>query len=170
MRHYQNYGDDDLLRVSLPHHIKWLDFLDKYFDEGMREKGYDDNLDTYTSPPLSGLGDWLAMRGRDTFLTHTGFYMASGRCVAYMAHMLEKHEEEKRGAELANKIRDRIARLYLKNGKDDFDFPHGRAENTPGPEMSLFSRIVPGEKRCIVLKNWFKRVGHTGQAQKNSCS
>lgn len=30
---------------------------------------------------------------------------------------------------------------------------------TPGPEMSLFSRIVPGEKRCIVLKNYFKRSG-----------
>ena len=27
--------------------------------------------------------------------------------------------------------------------------------------MSLFSRIVPGEKRCTVLKNWFKREGHT---------
>jgi hypothetical protein len=27
--------------------------------------------------------------------------------------------------------------------------------------MSLFSKIVPGKKRCIVLKNWFKREGHT---------
>ena len=85
-----------------------------------------------------------------------------------IAHTLEKQEEEKRGAELANKIRDRIAGLNLKNGKDGFDFPRGRAEYLPGPEMSSFSRIVPGEKRCIVLKNWFKRVGHTGQAQKNS--
>ena len=161
VRHYQNYGDDELLRDSLPHHLKWLDFLDKYFDDGMREKKYDDELETYTSPPLSGLGDWLAMRGRDTYLTHTGFYMASGRCVAYMAHMLDKSAEEERGMTLATKIRDRISRLYLKNGKDDFDFPHGSASNTPGPEMSLFSRIVPGEKRCIVLKNWFKRAGHT---------
>ena len=127
----------------------------------MREKGYDDELEQYVSPPKSGLGDWLAMRNRDTYLTHTGFYMASGRCVAYIARVLGNHDDELKGVEVAGKIKDRIARLYLKNGKDDFDFPRGRAENTPGPEMSLFSRIVPGEKRCIVLKNWFKRAGHT---------
>jgi hypothetical protein len=90
VRHYQNYGDDDLLTKSLPHHIKWLDFLDKYFDEGMREKKYDDELETYTSPPLSGLGDWLAMRGRDTYLTHTGFYMASGRCVCCIIDYIDR--------------------------------------------------------------------------------
>ena len=61
---------------------------------------------------------------------------------------------------MANKIRDRTARLYLKNGKYDFDFPDGRAENTPCPEMSLFSRMVP-DKRCVVLKNLVKRAGHT---------
>eukprot|EP00804_Cyclotella_cryptica_P001631 CCRYP_014954-RC/>CCRYP_014954-RC protein AED:0.03 eAED:0.03 QI:528/1/1/1/1/0.8/5/1005/1077 len=161
VRHYQNYGDEDLLRKSLPHHVRWLDFLDKYFDAGMEEKGYDKELETYTNPPKSGLGDWLAMRARDTFLTHTGFYMASGRCIAYMAHVLEEKGAEERGMSVANQIRDRIARLYMKNGKDNFDFPKGHAENTPGPEMGLFSRIVPGEKRCIVLKNWFQRAGHT---------
>jgi len=113
VRHYQNYGDEDLIRKSLPHHIKWLDFLDKYFDEGMKEKKYDDELETYHAP-LSGLGDWLAMRGRDTFLTHTGFYMASGRCVAYMAHVLGEKNTEDRGMALANTIRDRISYLYLK--------------------------------------------------------
>lgn len=56
-------------------------------------------------------------------------------------------------------IQRRISYLYLKNGKDNFDYPDGGASRTPGPEMSLFSRIVPGEKRCIILKNWFKRVG-----------
>jgi len=161
VRHYQHYGDEDLLRMSHPHHVEWLEFLNKYFDVGMREKGYDDELEQYVSPPKSGLGDWLAMRNRDTYLTHTGFYMASGRCVAYIARVLGNHDDEMKGLEVANKIKDRIARLYLKNGKDDFDFPRGRAENTPGPEMSLFSRIVPGGKRCVVLKNWFKRAGHT---------
>ncbi|KAK1749276.1 alpha-L-rhamnosidase [Skeletonema marinoi] len=29
----------------------------------------------------------------------------------------------------------------------------------PGPEMGLFARIVPGEKRCVVFENWFKREG-----------
>ena len=36
----------------------------------------------------------------------------------------------------------------------------GSGYSTPGPELGLFSRIVPGEKRCNVLKNWFKRSGH----------
>eukprot|EP00804_Cyclotella_cryptica_P001694 CCRYP_009074-RA/>CCRYP_009074-RA protein AED:0.22 eAED:0.22 QI:0/0/0/1/1/1/8/0/796 len=135
--------------------------------ERMEEKGYDKELEGY-HPPKSGLGDWLAMRGRDTCLTYTGFYMASGHCVAYMAHVLENKDDEVKGLSVAKKIRDRISYLYLKNGKDNFDFPGGSEENTPGPEMSLFSRIVPGEKRCIVLKNWFRRSGHTWPGQEEN--
>jgi hypothetical protein len=50
--------------------------------------------------------------------------------------------------------------LYLKNGKENFDCPaECGAGLTPGPEMSLFSRIVPGKNRCAVLKNYFQRSG-----------
>ena len=44
VRHYHNYGDDELIQRSLPHHIKWLDFLNKYFDKEMKRKGYKDDL------------------------------------------------------------------------------------------------------------------------------
>ena len=44
VRHYQNYADKSLLEKSLPHHVKWVDFLDREFDAGMRNKGYTDNL------------------------------------------------------------------------------------------------------------------------------
>jgi hypothetical protein len=44
VRHYQSYADRGLLEKSLPHHVKWIDFLDREFDAGMRKKGYTDDL------------------------------------------------------------------------------------------------------------------------------
>eukprot|EP00804_Cyclotella_cryptica_P001607 CCRYP_014947-RC/>CCRYP_014947-RC protein AED:0.04 eAED:0.04 QI:544/1/1/1/0.83/0.57/7/1193/975 len=158
VRHYQNYGDEELLRKSLPHHGRWLDFLDKYFDVSMEKKGYDKDLVGYHGEK-SGLGDWLSLRGRDTWLTHTGFYMASARALAYIGQVLGDEKLRTKGLTRAKSIRERIAKLYLKNGQDNFDCPEGGASLTPGPEMSLFSRIVPGEKRCAVLKNYFRRSG-----------
>ena len=158
VRHMQHYGDLDFLANSLPGHIRWLEFLNKNFEAGMEEKEYDRELRKYRGEG-SGLGDWLALRGRDTWLTHTAFYMASARSVAYIGKKLGNSKIERKGRAQAEYIRNRIATLYLQNGKDNFDFPLGHASDTPGPEMSLFSRIVPGEKRCTVLKNWFKRSG-----------
>mmetsp|Transcript_40975 Transcript_40975/g.72060 ORF Transcript_40975/g.72060 Transcript_40975/m.72060 type:complete len:1376 (-) Transcript_40975:70-4197(-) len=158
VRHMQHYGDLEFLAESLPNHIRWLEFLNQYFNRGMEEKGYDEDLRKYDGEG-SGLGDWLALRGRDTFLTHTAFYMAAARCVAYIARKVGDEKMTRKSLAQAEIIRKRIASLYLMNGKDDFDFPRGHASHTPGPEMSLFSRIVPGEKRCVVLKNWFKRSG-----------
>jgi hypothetical protein len=160
VRHMQHYGDLDLLVSSLVKHLKWLQFLDKNFEAGMLEKGYDKDLNEYLGQK-SGLGDWLGMRSRDTFLTHAGFYMAAARSLAYISRKvgLEAKGPEQKGMATAKVIQDRIAYLYLKNGMDNFDFPRGKAKHSPGPEMGLFARIVPGEKRCIVLENWFKREG-----------
>ena len=160
VRHMQHYGDLDFLIKSLPYHIRWLEFLNKNFDVGMREKGYNEEfLHKEYNGDGSGLGDWLALRSRDTYLTHTAFYMAAARCVAYISNKLGKDDIKQKSLQQAELIRNRIVKLYLKNGKDNFDPPMGRASNTPGPEMSLFSKIVPGEKRCVVLKNWFRRSG-----------
>ncbi|KAL7525668.1 hypothetical protein ACHAXR_001106, partial [Thalassiosira sp. AJA248-18] len=154
----QHYGDLDFLEESLPNHIRWLEFLNREFDRGMEQNRYDKDLRKYEGDG-SGLGDWLALRARDTYLTHTAFYMAAARCVAYIAKKLDNKMMRKKSLALAETIRKRIATLYLKNGMDNFDFPRGHAHHTPGPEMSLFSRIVPGNKRCAVLKNWFMRSG-----------
>jgi hypothetical protein len=85
--------------------------------------------------------------------------MAAARCVAYISKKLGNEKMQRKSYVQAEITRARIAHLYLKNGMDNFDFPRGHADSTPGPEMSLFSRIVPGDKRCIVLKNWFQRSG-----------
>jgi len=158
VRHMQHYGDIDFLAASLSHHVKWLEFLNRRFEAGMKEKGYDKELKKYNGEG-SGLGDWLALRGRDTYLTHTAFYMAAARCVAYIANKLGNDHMRKKSIAQAEIIKKRISSLYLENGKDNFDFPKGHASETPGPEMSLFSKIVPGDKRCIVLRNLFKRSG-----------
>jgi hypothetical protein len=126
----------------------------------MVKKGFDKRLTKYFGDE-EGLGDWLALRPRDTYLTHTAFYMAAARCVAYIARKTGDDHMTKKGLLLAESIRKRIVNLYSIRGKEDFDYPNGYAIATPGPEMSLFSRIVPGEKRCAVLKNWFKRRGST---------
>jgi len=158
VRHMQHYGDLDFLKESLHHHIRWFGFLTRNFESGMKDKGFDIELKNYTGGG-SGLGDWLCLPERDLFLTHTAFYMASGRCIAYTAKQLGVTGLYHRSLELANRIKARISKIYLKNGFDDFDFPKGTASATPGPEMSLFTKIVPGEKRCAVLKNWFHRKG-----------
>ncbi|KAL7554415.1 hypothetical protein ACHAWF_017852 [Thalassiosira exigua] len=158
VRHMQHYGDIDLLRETMPGHARWLQFLNGHFAEGMEAKGYDRDLKKYKGDG-SGLGDWLSLRQTDTFLTHTAFYMAAARCVAYIAEKLGDGKLSKKSRAVAERVRDRIASLYMKNGRDDFDYPRGGSSGTPGPEMGLFARIVPGEKRCAVLRNWFKRSG-----------
>ena len=160
VRHMQHYGDLDLLEESYVRHKRWLEFLNKEFDSAMIKMGYDTSLKTYKGDG-SGLGDWLALQTRDTYLTHTAFYMAASRCVAYIANKLGNVKMRKKGVLLAELMRNRISRLYLLNGRDNFNYPMAEFPSTPGPELSLFTRIVPGEKRCNVLKNWFRRKGET---------
>ena len=140
--------------------MEWMRFLLQNFDDGMKKKGYDEELKGYVKEG-SGLGDWLTFRGRDTWLTHQSFYMAAARCIAYISAKLGLSNELIEMSDLAKSIEGRIARIYLKNGKDYFTPPEPAGGNmSPGPEMSLFSRVVPGEKRCTVLRNYFKREGH----------
>lgn len=154
MRHFQHYGDLKLLEQTFNSHLKWFDFLRDNFDQGMKVKGYHEELMGYVKEG-SGLGDWLSFRGRDTWLTHESFYMAVARCIAYMANRLKTKELQlAEGMALAMDTEERIAHLYLKNGKDRFLPPEPEASKlSPGPEMSLYSRVVPGEKRCTVLRS-----------------
>ncbi|EED93166.1 predicted protein [Thalassiosira pseudonana CCMP1335] len=169
VRHMQHYGDTKLLEQTFSNHLAWLNFLRKNFDAGLKQKGYDDELVGYVKEG-SGLGDWLTMRGRDTWLTHESFYMAVARCVAYIAKQLgTKSEELDQGLATSKSVEDKIARLYLKNGNDHFLPPDGAAANlSPGPEMSLYSRVVPAAKRCTVLRNYFRRKGHTWPGSEES--
>lgn len=155
-----HYGDLKFLEESYDDHLRWYNFLRKYFDDGMRTKKYDDNLKGYIKEG-SGLGDWLSFRGRDTWLAHQSFYMATARSIAYIASKLGKEEQATAALELANSVKDRIARLYLSE-EGAFRPPEVVANRlSPGPEMSLYSRVVPGHKRCKVLHRYLEREGHT---------
>jgi hypothetical protein len=160
VRHMQHYGDLNFLEDVYNNHLRWFTFLQKYFDEGIRAKNYDDNLRGYLKEG-SGLGDWLSFRGRDTWLAHQSFYMATARSIAYMASKLDKVEQATTALEVANSVKHRIARLYLR--KDgSFRPPEIEASRlSPGPEISLYSRVVPGNKRCTVLHRYLFREGHT---------
>jgi alpha-L-rhamnosidase len=164
VRHFQHYGDLKLIEQTFSSHLKWFDFLRENFDQGMKVKGYDKELKGYVKEG-SGLGDWLTFRGRDTWLTHQGFYMAVARCIAYMAKRLGSSLPEtqlEEGLALAEHTKEKIARIYLMNANDHFLPPEEAAKNlSPGPEMSIYSKIVPGKKRCTVLRNYFRREGHT---------
>ena len=46
-RHMQHYGDLNFLEESFDNHLRWFEFLKQYFDDGMREKKYDDDLKGY---------------------------------------------------------------------------------------------------------------------------
>lgn len=128
VRHFQHYDDMDFLRETLPNHHRWLVFLNREFNSGMKDKGYTDDLKGYKGDG-SGLGDWLALRDRDTFLTHIAFYMASARAVAYISNVLSEIQLQQKASNQADIVRERISRLYMKNGKDTFDFPEGENVN-----------------------------------------
>jgi len=158
-RHMQHYGDLRLLEESFENHMKWYKFLLSHFDKGMKAKDYADDLKGYMKEG-SGLGDWLTFRGRDTWLTHQSFYMATARSIAYIATKLGKEDEISQALELATSVKNRIVNLYLHHGT--FLPPEGAAAQlSPGPEMSLYSRVVPGQERCTVLQGYFRRKGHT---------
>jgi len=160
-RHMQHYGDLRLLEESFDNHMKWFNFLLSHFDKGMKTKGYDEELEGYTKEG-SGLGDWLTFRGRDTWLTHQSFYMATARAVAYIAKKLGKEDEIAPALQLASSVKERISRLYMRENYGSFLPPEsGGWQMSPGPEMSLYSRVVPGDQRCTVLRGYFQRKGHT---------
>ncbi|KAL7551332.1 hypothetical protein ACHAWF_014525, partial [Thalassiosira exigua] len=160
-RHMQHYGDRGLLEETFPSLKRWFEFLRKHFDSGMKRKGYAEDLRGYTSAG-SGLGDWLTFRIRDTWVMHQGFYMATARSLAYIGSRLGLEEDEYGAAlETARSARDRMARLYSR-GDGSFRPPEpGGAQMSPGPEMGLYARIVPGEGRCAALRRYFRRQGHT---------
>jgi len=161
VRHMQHYGDLRLLEESFDNHMKWFKFLYDHFDAGLKAKGYDEELKGYVKEG-SGLGDWLTFRGRDTWLTHQGFYMATARAIAYISNKLGKDDKVEPALMVANYVRDRITRLYIRENYGSFLPPENRAwELSPGPEMSLYSRVVPGGRRCTVLRGYFQRQGHT---------
>lgn len=161
VRHMQHYGDMRLLEESFDNHLSWFNFLVKFFDQGMTAKGYEEDLVNYKKEG-SGLGDWLTFRGRDTWLTHQSFYMATARALAYISQKLGKEEQIQPALELASLVKERISRLYVRQNYGSFLPPNSLAwELSPGPEMSLFSRVVPGQLRCTILRGYFQRKGHT---------
>lgn len=167
-RHMQHYGDIEFLKRTVDKHTKWLGFLHKHFDKGMLKKGYHEELEGYYKSG-SGLGDWLGFRQRDTWLTHQGFYMASARSIAYISQKLGIDNGLSAALEISNTVKDRIAGLYLKYNQG-FLPPDSRGKfMSPAQEMGLFSRIVPGDRRCNVLRHYFTRIGHTwpGSAEMN---
>ena len=159
-RHMQHYGDLEFLNRTIDNHYKWLGFLHKHFDKGMLKKSYHPELENYIKSG-SGLGDWLTFRQRDTWLTHQGFYMASARSIAYISEKVGRTTGVKVALEISDMVKDRIAGLYLKYNQG-FLPPDSRGKfMSPAQEMGLFSRIVPGERRCNVLRHYFTRIGHT---------
>ena len=162
VRHMQHYADTKLADETFEHHVEWLEFLKTNWEAGMAKLFYErwgEDLKGYTGG-AGGLGDWLALRTRDTWLTHNAYYMASARAIGYLAARLEgkdgKADHGKSALALADKIKDDINSLYMTH----VDFKMKRNTDwTPGPEMGLFARIVPGSKRCTVLKDWVRLAG-----------
>jgi hypothetical protein len=157
VRHAQNYGDMKLIEESFQYHVQWLEFLKAKWEEGMTKLFYNEvgrNLEKY-SGNKGGLGDWLSLLSRDTWLTHNTFFMATARCVAYLAAKLGEETIKGDSVGIANEIIGSINRLYMKDDDDAFRMKR-TLDLTPGPEIALFARIVPGKRRCSVVREWMK--------------
>lgn len=158
VRHVQQYGDLKLAKESFDFHVNWLVFLKLYWQEGMQFLFYDRvgvNLENYNGNE-GGLGDWLSLLSRDTYLTHNAFFMATARCVAYLADKIGNTEMKRESLAVADAIMDKnINHLYMKDDDPGFRIKT-TLSLTPGPELGLFARIVPGSRRCGVVKEWIK--------------
>jgi len=160
-RHFQHYGDMDLVRNTFDSHNRWIDFLGREWERGMNEKFPDlNNIGCCDK----GLSDWLSLYERDTYLGHQSYYMASARSVVYLAEQQKRVGNKDDGlnavqssarqvaAELVTKMND----IYMK--EDAFRIKKHHYW-TPGPDLGLFARIVPGPKRCVVLENFARQAG-----------
>lgn len=157
VRHVQQYGDLKFATESLEFHVNWLEFLKTNWEEGMKMLFYDrvgNNLENYDGN-RGGLGDWLSILSRDTFLTHNSFFMATARSVAYLAEKLGKNDMKLDSLVLADKIKSKINSLYMRNDDDGFRIK-SNLDLSPGPELALWSRIVPGQRRCKVVDEWIR--------------
>ena len=159
VRHMQHYADVILAEDTFEHHVKWLHFLISNWEAGISkliEDKYGKELNGYYGGD-GGLGDWLALTSRDTWLTHHAYFMATARSIGYLAKRLGGKDGQGAVAlELADEIKKKINALYMK--RDTFRLSPN-VDWTPGPEMGLFARIVPGSKRCAVLREYIRLVG-----------
>ncbi len=160
VRHFQHYGDMKLAEESFDYHVKWLEFLKSNWQEGMNKLFYErvgKHLERYNGNQ-GGLGDWLSLLSRDTWLTHNAFFMASARCVAYLAEKLGNGKMKQEAFNLADQIKKSINQLYMRDDDNGFRMRRN-LDLTPGPELGLFTRIVPGNRRCSVVREWIRVTG-----------
>eukprot|EP00523_Entomoneis_sp_CCMP467_P003866 CAMPEP_0168761210 /NCGR_PEP_ID=MMETSP0724-20121128/23195_1 /TAXON_ID=265536 /ORGANISM="Amphiprora sp., Strain CCMP467" /LENGTH=1371 /DNA_ID=CAMNT_0008810305 /DNA_START=162 /DNA_END=4274 /DNA_ORIENTATION=- len=165
VRHMHNYGDIQLVERTLDNHIQWMDFLLENWAAGMERK-YPGALQNYKGGG-SGLGDWLAMMPRDSWLTHHAFYLASIRAVAYLANQLiqkvpnsdkKEHWESslKKATEKNAEIETMIRSVYKGS---IFSYSNHNLEGL-GQNLGLFSRIVNGTDRCTTLRSWLNSAAN----------
>ena len=171
-RHMRHYGDLKLAVGTLHNHVKWLEFLSKHWNSGTQIVFGD--ISEYDGGG-KGLGDWLALMGRDTWITHNAFYLASARCVAYLAKRIldisGSLEDARTGhtpylffveeaTNLASQIEQSITKVYK---GDTFTY---KAENQSihrlGQDLGLYTRMMDGSKRCPTLRHWLKAIGGNG--------
>jgi len=160
-RHFQHYGDMELVRDTFVGHTRWLEFLAANWKRGMNEKFPDlDNIKCCEG----GLSDWLTLSARDTYLGHHTFYMASARAVVYLAAQWKRlgaKEPRIDNAQIsARKAEsDMIATMHKMYMKDGLFRLRPNTYMTPGPDLGLFAKVVPGDQRCSVLYEFVKQAG-----------
>jgi hypothetical protein len=172
-RHMQNYGDVKLLERTLPHHVKWMEMLMEHWDAGIDVK-YPGVRTYYNySGQGSGLGDWLALIPRDSWLTHYGHYLASIRGVIYAVNKLEQYGGipsterpllaaiKEKSVNKAAELEDLIRKVYGKGEDCIFTYKPDPRE-TPeglGANYAVFSSVAEGRCRCTTLHGWLKTTG-----------
>ena len=165
VRHMQYYGDKELLSNSLEHHIEWLEFMKGNWEAGMKVQfgKYPDITKDYGGDD-GGLGDWLSMQSKDSWLTHHSYYMSVARAIAYITNQIGIDENQKLASTqhdalvLSYSLRQNITEKYSRNGlfrlRDKGLYYLG-----PSADLGIFTKIVEGPNRCSALRGFIKVVG-----------
>ncbi|KAL7579512.1 hypothetical protein ACA910_007889 [Epithemia clementina (nom. ined.)] len=162
----RHYGDQKMVKRTLGSHAAWLDFLARYWEEGM-ERMYGKEADLKSK---KGLGDWLALAASDSWFTHNVFFLATARSVAYLANKILELDSRLATDQVASSAYQELLSIAIKTAsqleesirnlyKGD-KFPCNRPNcKHLAEDLGLFTRIVEGRQRCLILINRLRIVG-----------
>ena len=136
---YLFYGDSRLLKQTYDNIKNYVDYIDRTYPNGLTDWG---------------LGDWIPVKSKaNKELTSSCYFYADASILAKAAGMFGRRDDEKKYAELAQKIQNAINSKYL--NRTTGIYANGLQTEQAAP---LFWGVVPDEMKAAVAANLAKKV------------
>jgi alpha-L-rhamnosidase len=136
---YLFYGDSKLLKETYDNIKRYVDYIDRTYPNGLTDWG---------------LGDWIPVKSKaNKELTSSCYFFADASILAKAAGMFGRKDDEKKYAELAQKIQNAINNKYLNRTTGIYATGLQTEQSVP-----LFWGVVPEGMKTAVVANLAKKV------------